>query len=362
MGIFLTCSLNSFSQDFINSNAQEELIAGANLHYGWIIIHHASFRNLVTGHTSAMELNFGKQTVHKNTWNEYYRYPTIGVSYFYADLGNPQQLGYVDALYTWINFPLVRSKGYTMGFRLGAGLGYITKRFDRVDNYKDQVIGSHVNGVIHLNYTNSFKLANQLSFNTNIGITHLSNGAFKTPNLGINICTASMGFSYRFGKDSLIIPKHIERIHFNEKKVYYNLIIAGGEKEIVPPDHQKYPVYSLSGVALKQMGYKSSLGLGLDYFHDASLGPLFQSDSSYFGKSNRIGRLGIYAAHELAISKVHVVMDLGYYLISDWKDNGMIYNRIGLKYYFLENICANITLKTHWAKADYIELGVGYKI
>ncbi len=349
-------------QDFINSDGKEELIVGANAHYGWVIVHHASFRNLITGHTRAFEVNIGKQTIHKNSWNEYYRYPTVGISYYFADIGNPAQLGYVDALYSWINFPLVRSKAQTFSFRLGTGLGYITKKFDRVENYKNEVIGSHINGVMHFNFMNAFNLTRQLAFYTNIGITHLSNGAYKTPNLGINICTGSAGFSYRFGKDTLHFPKHRERLPFINKKWHYNLLIAGGAKEVVPPDGQKFFVYTVSALALRKMGYKSSLGLGLDYFHDASLQALHLGDSNNIGKPFTTGRVGIYAAHELQINKVNIVMNIGYYLLDDYKANGAIYNRLGFKYYFLQNLCANVTLKTHWAKADFLELGIGYKI
>jgi hypothetical protein len=359
--ILLCLSIRVYSQDYINSDGKEELIVGASEHYGWVVIHHPSFANLITGHTSAFEVNVGKQTVHKNSWNEHFRYPTIGISYFFADLGNPAQLGYVDALYAWINFPLVRSKIYTMGFRLGTGLGYITKRFDRLEDYKDEVIGSHINGLMHVSYTNTFKLSNQLSLFANIGITHLSNGSYKTPNLGINIATESIGLSYRFGKDTIHFPKHKERQPFNDRKIFLNIVAAGGAKEILPPDHQKYFVYSFSGSCLKKLGYKSSLGLGLDYLHDASLKKLMQTDSSFFGKNPPVGTIGIYAAHDLAINKVHIVMDLGYYLYRKWKTDGSVYDRIGYKYFFTNNICFNLTMETHWAKADFLECGFGYK-
>ena len=248
-----------------------------------------------------------------------------------------------------------------MGFRLGTGLGYISKRFDRLEDYKDEVIGSHINGLMHVNYTNAFRLSNQLSLFANVGITHLSNGSFKTPNLGINIATESMGLSYRFGKDTLHFPKHKERLPFTDKKIFFNLVAAGGAKEILPPDHQKYFVYSFSGSCLKQLGYKSSLGLGLDYFHDASLKPLLQSDSSNAGKNLQVGTIGIYLAHDLAINKIHIVMDLGYYLYRQWKADGSVYDRIGYKFFFTNNICFNLTLETHWAKADFVECGLGYK-
>lgn len=353
---------NCFAQDTtITGNNKEEYLIGLSGHFGWVIIHHASFADLITGHTQAFEINFAKQTIHKNTWNEYYRYPLVGVSYFFADLGNPSQLGYAHGLYGWINFPLIRTKEYTMSFRLGTGLGYITKHFDRLTDHKDEVIGSHINGIMHGNFEQAFRITNQISLYANVGITHFSNGAYKTPNLGINIATGSIGITYRFGKDTIRFPKHKERIPFTDRKISYNFVVAGFAKEVIPPDGKKYGALSISGLAIKQMGYKSGLGLGLDYFYDGSLKTLFMNDTNFIGKNYIIERIGIYIAHELAIGKVRVVTDLGYYLLSDWKENGMVYSRLGIKYYMSKSIFANVTLKTHYAKADFLELGIGYK-
>ena len=359
--LFLLLSPYIYGQEMINNDGKEDLIIGANAHYGWVIMHRPSMARVITGHTSAFELNIGKQTIGKQAWNEWYKYPIVGASYFFADLGNPQQMGYAHSVYAWINFPLARKQTYTFSFRLGAGLGYITKKFERVENYKNDVIGSHLNGVMHLNFENSWKLSAPLNFYTKVGITHFSNGAYKTPNLGINICTLSMGFTYRFGHDTIHFPPKKNRIPFADKKLFYYLTVAGGAKEIAPPDGDKYGVVSVSFAAMKQLGYKSSLGIGLDYFNDASLKPLFLSDTTFIGKNYHVARIGLVAAHELAISNVRIVMNLGYYLLSDWKANGMIYDRIGLKYYMNRHLFANVTLKTHFAKADFLEMGFGYK-
>jgi hypothetical protein len=50
----------------------------------------------------------------------------------------------------------------------------------------------------------------------------------------------------------------------------------------------------------------------------------------------------------------------GVYPYTRYKDDGIIYSRLGLRYLFGKHILANITLKTHFAKADNIEFGLGY--
>jgi hypothetical protein len=40
--------------------------------------------------------------------------------------------------------------------------------------------------------------------------------------------------------------------------------------------------------------------------------------------------------------------------------NGALYHRFGLRYSFARSLYAQLTLKTHFAKADYGEIGIGY--
>jgi hypothetical protein len=42
--------------------------------------------------------------------------------------------------------------------------------------------------------------------------------------------------------------------------------------------------------------------------------------------------------------------------------NGTLYHRAGLRYAIGKNFYAQLTLKTHFAKADYGEIGMGYVI
>ncbi|MGD0711780.1 MAG: hypothetical protein ABR968_11460, partial [Bacteroidales bacterium] len=59
------------------------------LHYGFIIAHHKSMEGIVAGHFPAFELNVDKQTHGENSWQPLYKYPVIGLSFWYAELANP---------------------------------------------------------------------------------------------------------------------------------------------------------------------------------------------------------------------------------------------------------------------------------
>ena len=61
------------------------------------------------------------------------------------------------------------------------------------------------------------------------------------------------------------------------------------------------------------------------------------------------------------IDRLAVVMVLGTYAYSKAKEDGPIYDRIGLRYYCKNNLIVNFSLKTHFANADFLDFGIGYQ-
>jgi len=51
---------------------------------------------------------------------------------------------------------------------------------------------------------------------------------------------------------------------------------------------------------------------------------------------------------------------MGVYMRDRYRPNGLFYNRIGFRYQLTSGLYGNITLKSHRAKADYMEIGLGY--
>jgi hypothetical protein len=54
------------------------------------------------------------------------------------------------------------------------------------------------------------------------------------------------------------------------------------------------------------------------------------------------------------------VLGMGAYVKDRYQPDGPLYHRIGMRYQFSNGITANLVLKSHWAKADYVEWGIGY--
>ena len=71
--------------------------------------------------------------------------------------------------------------------------------------------------------------------------------------------------------------------------------------------------------------------------------------------------VGVMVGHELLLGKLALVTQLGFYVYRPYSPNERIYSKVGLKYYFSENIFGSFILKTHYAVAEVMEYGIGYR-
>ena len=71
---------------------------------------------------------------------------------------------------------------------------------------------------------------------------------------------------------------------------------------------------------------------------------------------------GVHVLHQLRFSRLSLVTQLGFYIYAKDKSDGPIYDRLAIQYKLNNNILLNVALKTHFAKADFVEWGIGYSI
>jgi len=346
---------NAFSENGDLTKGSWNMLMRAD--YGFIIAHRPALEPLQQKKVSGFEFTFSKTTNGEKDWEKIYNFPTYGVTLAYFNLGSPDHLGYGIAVYPGIDFPLGKKnpeKGFH--FRYGTGLGYIQKKFDRENNFKNAAIGSHINGIIHFDLHYETTISARSNLELSVGITHYSNGAYRLPNLGINIATFSLAYGVFSGERKTFTARTIPP--FNKKS--YVIVHAGGfPKEIYPPLGKKYFSAVVSTMWLKQVSYKSAWGLGADLFYDNSIKPRLEHIEEEVHSMDNF-RPGIYAGYHLSVNNFGLMFNMGYYLYNAWEDDGNVYHRICLHYYFEKLfLCAN--LKTHYARADMVEFGIGYK-
>ena len=252
-------------------------------------------------------------------------------------------------------FPYYKLKINRLGVRVGVGLGYFTKKFDRKTNYENLFISSTINGIIHVQCSYETKY-----FNTGISFTHASNGAIKMPNLGINAVTLSIGKNFKVPQWSL---KHSWVNDTLEAKGKKGLIfeLNNSVREVFPTHGKKYWVGGFSVLGYKNVGKIIAITSGIDYFYNSAL--LKEQQKENLGENApSIHQLGLNLGSEILLGKITATLQYGYTFYNPYNFDGKIYSKLGLKYRINQHFYSGVRLKANGGKADFVEWTLHYKI
>jgi len=352
--LFLSASLSA--QD----EPQHDFIISAQGHAGYILGQHNYINYLIKGHIYAGEINYMFRTNGKKQWQQIHNYPEIGICGVHIYLANNEQLGTVEALYPYTNIRLNKqSKKLATNLRLGFGLAYVTNPFNRVENHKNNVIGTNWNGFVNLRYNITRMIGKSWRVDAGVGLSHASNGAIKTPNLGLNMCTINLGAGYVFGNKDIVL-KH-DTIAKLKRQWHPSVILVAGIKELMPPGGNKYMAYGMQVNFNRTLNYKNKIGGGVEASYTTATAKHLENDSILNYTAADILRVGIKFNYAFIMHRISVPVEFGVYVYDKRNIDGLFFHRVGLRYMINKHLIANLTLITHWAVADYFEWGLGYQ-
>ncbi len=335
----------------------------ASAHAGYLIPHGPQLQGLVTKHTQEFNVNVEWLTSGKRDWHHAYGRPFIGLDIWGADPGNRDLLGLQFSLAPYIRIPFNKNPFFTNSLKIVAGVGYISKIWDIDNNTKAIFVGSHFNAALALEYHVDFQVSEHLQLGTGLRFSHFSNGAFRTPNKGTNL--ASIFLAARFVPDNNDRLKALEtgsrEIGIPEKRWRTAIFGGFGLKEIGTPNQGKFASYSANITSTYAIGNKVNLGASLDYFYTSSLIPILE-DLGRLGVSRKYAnRLGLAGVFNLNFDTWYIEISTGAYVMDYAKVNGSVYSRFAIYYIIADHWLVGARLKTHFAKADNFELGLGWQ-
>ncbi|MFV0539884.1 MAG: acyloxyacyl hydrolase [Aestuariibaculum sp.] len=332
---------------------------------GNIALHNNDILHLITGHPEGYILSWNKKTYGYNDWEQRYNYPDYGVTYIYQNLKN-EYLGKIAGVYGHYNFYFFNRN---LMFRIGQGLAYTEMPYDKVDNYRNIAFGTHVlsSTFLMLNYKKE-RIFDRFGLQAGLSFTHYSNANVKAPNTSINTIALNVGIVYNIDAEEPVYKTDLRGVKekFTEP-IKYNLVFRGGINESDVVGSGQYPFYVFSGYADKRLGRKSAIQLGADVFFSNFLKELIYYKSVAYPEEDVSGdedykRVGLFAGHELFVNRMSLVTQFGYYVYYPFDFEGQTYLRIGLKRYFGKKWFGALTLKSHGAKAEAVEFGVGIRL
>lgn len=349
----------SFSQQKEASNTYFDL----NYFGGNIALHNNDILHLITGHPEGFIFSWNKKTFGNEAWEQRFNYPDYGASFLYQDLKN-NELGVNYGLFAHYNFYFFKRN---VMLRIAQGLAYNTNPYDKIENPKNVAFGSHFLSATYLmlNYKKEH-LFKRVGLQTGISLIHYSNANVKAPNTSVNTIAFNVGLTYNLEDEYQEYVDDLDNEKFTES-IKYNLAFRTGINQSDVIGSEQFPFYILSAYADKRLSHISAIQFGADVFFSNFLKELIYYQSVSFPEENISGdedykRVGLFVGHELFINKMSIETQFGYYVYYPFDFEGRTYIRIGLKRYFGNNFFGALTLKSHGAKAEAVEFGVGVRL
>lgn len=324
--------------------------------YGFLLPHHTTVKHLVEHHAYGFELGISIQTNGKKEWHQAYLFPKIELLAFYGNFGNPNIIGHAFGLEGSLYLPYFKKNGWSFGNKLNVGIGYLTKRYDKLKNPKDNVIGSHFNCIVGLGFflEKQFK---QFAIGLETNMKHMSNGAYKLPNLGTNVFFLGINYTHYLNPLRLLDAAEIKSDGQPLRTWEFYTQISASAKEIYPTGGPRYGVIALNNYFHYKIKPKVILEGGVDLIYDGSTTATVKYESPNYKNLTA----GAYFAYVLPIHHLQLLVGMGAYLYNPINTYGWVYHRFGARFRITKQLWANITIKSHWAKADYFEYGIAYQ-
>jgi hypothetical protein len=352
--------------------AQTSPLAGvgieANYSRGQGIKHSAKMKSGFPYAINAFELNFVQQTNGKKDWQQRRKYPIVGFGAAYTDYDRNTVYGHAISIYPNIQIPLVRLKNIEWTFRAGFGLAYISKKYSVYPNWDtlNTAIGSSINNYSCFATDIRYRVNKHVDVQAGADFAHISNAAFRLPNLGINKFGAHIGIRY-FPVTSEPQKIHSELIPLR-KRILGQVRIGLAATEQSAPNGPMYPIYLATGYASMRYSSKNKVYAGLDYSYYKNVERFLAMNEIYPGDEKpHSWKSAVFIGNEFLIGRVGIIFQLGFYLKTNALSSNIIYEKLGGNLYLVQRekgiikeFFPYIYLKTHGPEAELVESGFGF--
>jgi len=334
---------------------------------GKVFIHTPKIHLPAPQYTQAFEWSYTKQTTGTHPWQQRFGFPETGLNLCYVHYGDARY-GNAIGFYPSIQFRILSHRQIDWFWKIGGGIGYATKHWERtpaVDSFNN-IIGSAMNNFTMMQTGLRYSFASKWRIQIGAAFDHLSNAAARQPNYGINTFSGFVGLHYYPNSIVQVFQKQEQVQSKNPFNIGAKMSMAFAEDKTV--DGPIYPYESGSLFVSKMWRHKFRSMLGADITYSEKLYAFIKNNYLYPGEEKKHSyRYTVFAGHEFVFGRIGLPLQLGYYLNHPVGGGDKIYQKLGINYHFytarkgvLKDMFLFTQLKTHFARAEYAELGLGF--
>ncbi|WP_236612881.1 acyloxyacyl hydrolase [Cesiribacter andamanensis] len=329
---------------------------GLTTHYGFIIPHSSTIRDVAHSNPRALELDLSLHFTSQKAWNYLQGYPRLGATFSYVNFNYPRVLGNAYALVLYAEPFLSAHRRFSLSFRLGGGLAYMDTPYDEAQNPDNLFYSTRFSFPLVANLMGNYRLGERLQLRAGGTYNHISNGGRRQPNKGINYPTVTLGLQWAL-RPASFPERQPATAQAQGKKREYLLALIGGYKDREDDPGRQLPVLGLAAYASQRLGRLSALTFGLEWIADYTIRHQLEQQ----GVDTDFQRGALLLGHELRIGRIRLGQQLGVYVYAPHKAREAVYQRWGLEYHSQKRLFGGINLKAHRHVADFLDLRLGLK-
>ena len=297
------------------------------------------------------------------------KHPEVGIGFQFDGLRgvkavNGPGMGNIYSLYGYFDRPVLQFGGFSLGYSVEMGLGFMfNRRYDPVKNPWNVLISSPVNAHISLGIQAQYAFLKRYDVGLGFFFNHHSNGAITFPNYGINSFELALrvGMKTSRSKEDKVLEPEDDGFR---RRFQFAVQVSGGImsneanyfkrlEEDGTWVNDRYSKFSFQANALYRYHRTQASGLGFDLFVTPFYEKIAESDGQ--GLKYDPVSCGIALLHEMSYRDFSVMVGLGYYLHHNdgLEQPQVLYQHITVKYYFpkLADMYLGIVMKAHRFKA-----------
>lgn len=383
--LMLACSGISWAQQADSSR----LNIGMRGRYSHIIDGHKIYAILLDSYNFGSidaTVGWSASPSHGDWYDRFFNYPAFGVGFSYERLGvlafkGISSLGDMTNLYGWAEFSLIRMRRFRIALSLELGVSFSSVTYDYYSNPNNQYIGSKVFADMGTGLQTEWLFSPRWSVLAGCFLTHHSNGMIRSPNVGINEFSLSMGVRHYLAPQSFTVVSPIMLDEPDDGKgLHLNVYAAAGVHScpieldgILTTDSlaRLAPARFQGVMAVEPLWRYTPVwgtGVGMELGYVAN--NYCQTDLLLTGKEDPQGysplRIGAYLKQELWYRQLSVHVAVGAYLFKRsglTEDVGDTFEKIGIRYHFRrwEGLFYGMEMRAHHFDRSYtLECSLGY--
>jgi hypothetical protein len=340
----------------IYSQNRDAFSIGIQSQYGFILAHSDKIKSVSHTKPYGFELTFSKLHGNFESWKVFRRYNASGIQLSYFDFQNRDVIGqsylisiFTEPIISWHN-------KFIFSVKAGGGLSYQTKLYDYYTDSLNRFFSTRISFPLYISLRAKYHISPQLLLTLSANYNHISNGAMKVPNLGINYPTAGVGLEYYF-RPMPDFTKSFETETDTRKSAQY-LTLQG-----ITGFRWVYGEFTrATGVSVRyvrQLRTFYAFSAGAELIADGGVRKVIEIEEE---KQVDYKRFALTAGQNFMLGKITFSQNLGFYLYSPYKAKNFFYEKYELLYSFSSAISAGMCVKSHAIDAELMGFAVNYSI